>query len=82
MTLAVLDKGRMSMHRRRKVVNAVALTLSLAAMAFGLFWLAWILIETIRLGIGGLAWTVFTEPRRSARRSASCAASTSPSTAS
>jgi phosphate transport system permease protein len=61
MTLAVMDKGRMAMHNRRKVVNAIALTLSLGAMAFGLFWLAWILIETIRLGIGGLAWTVFTE---------------------
>ena len=38
---------------RRKRVNAVALTLSLAAMAFGLFWLIWILVETVRLGIGG-----------------------------
>ena len=37
------------------VVNAVALTLSLAAMAFGLFWLVWILFETVRLGVGGLA---------------------------
>jgi phosphate transport system permease protein len=36
-----------------------ALTLSLAAMAFGLFWLIWILFETVRLGcrragLGGL----------------------------
>ena len=31
---------------RRKLVNAVALALSLAAMAFGLFWLLWILVET------------------------------------
>ena len=37
------------------------ITLSLAAMAFGLFWLAWILFETIRLGVGGLALSVFTE---------------------
>jgi phosphate transport system permease protein len=37
------------------------LTLSLAAMSFGLFWLAWILFETIRLGIGGMAVTIFTE---------------------
>ena len=36
-------------------MNVVALTLSLAAMAFGLFWLVWILVETLRLGIGGLA---------------------------
>ena len=60
-TLSALDTGRMSMHRRRKRVNAIALALSLAAMAFGLFWLAWILIETVRLGIGGLTFAVFTQ---------------------
>ena len=58
---ASLDPGRLAKHRRRKVVNAVALSLSLAAMAFGVFWLVWILFETVRLGIGGLALTVFTE---------------------
>ncbi len=52
---------RMAMFRRRKRVNAIALTLSLAAMAFGLFWLIWILVETVRLGVGGLAWSTFTE---------------------
>ena len=51
----------MGMHLKRKRMNVVALTLSLAAMAFGLFWLAWILFETIRLGIGGIALSVFTE---------------------
>ena len=61
MSLFALDAGRLGLHRRRKAVNAVALTLSLGAMAFGLFWLAWILFETIRLGIGGMALTVFTE---------------------
>jgi len=53
--------ARRRMHSRRKLVNAVALGLSLAAMAFGLFWLAWILVETVRLGVGGLHWTLFTE---------------------
>ncbi|GIX25060.1 MAG: phosphate transport system permease protein PstA [Caldimonas sp.] len=61
MSLASFDPGRLAMHRRRKRVNAVALTLSLCAMAFGLVWLVWILVETIRLGIGGLALSVFTE---------------------
>ena len=56
-----LDEGRMALHNRRKVVNVVALSMALAAMAFGLFWLVWILVETVRLGIGGLAWSVFTE---------------------
>jgi phosphate transport system permease protein len=60
-SIAVPDPGRQALHQRRKAVNAVALTLSLAAMAFGLFWLAWILIETIRLGVGGLSIAVFTQ---------------------
>jgi phosphate transport system permease protein len=52
---------RLQMHRRRKHINAIALTLSLAAMAFGVFWLIWILVETVRLGLGGLSLSVFTE---------------------
>ena len=59
--LSAGDKARMGMHLKRKRMNVVALTLSLAAMAFGLFWLAWILFETIRLGIGGIALSLFTE---------------------
>ena len=60
-SLATLDAGRLAKHRHRKRVNVVALTLSLAAMAFGVFWLIWILYETVRLGLGGLSWAVFTE---------------------
>jgi phosphate transport system permease protein len=56
-----LDSAHLAMHARRKRINSIALALSLAAMAFGLFWLAWILVETIRLGIGGLSVAVFTE---------------------
>ena len=59
--LAPPDTARLRLHARRKRVNAVALTLALAAMAFGLFWLIWILIETVRLGIGGMALSLFTE---------------------
>lgn len=47
---------RLPMHRRRKTINIVAIVLSLGAMSFGIFWLIWILLETVRLGIGGLAW--------------------------
>lgn len=61
MSITNFDPGRLAMHRRRKRVNAVALTLSLCAMAFGLVWLVWILVETVRLGIGGMALSVFTE---------------------
>jgi phosphate transport system permease protein len=59
--MSVIDAGRLRMHAQRKRINVVALTLSLSAMAFGMFWLAWILFETIRLGIGGIALSVFTE---------------------
>jgi len=45
----------------RKRTNFIALTLSLAAMAFGLVWLIWILVETVRLGVDGLVLSTFTE---------------------
>ena len=61
MSVVGFDSARLAKHAARKRVNAVALTLSLAAMAFGLFWLIWILIETVRLGIGGIALATFTE---------------------
>ncbi len=56
-----LRSSRLRMHARRRRVNAVALTLSLAAMAFGLFWLIWILFETVRLGLGGMNLALFTQ---------------------
>jgi len=60
-TLSTLSTSHLAMHRRRKRVNAIALTLALAAMAFGVFWLVWILVETVRLGVGGLSLSLFTE---------------------
>ena len=56
-----LEETRRSRYAQRKLVNQIALTLSLLAMAFGLFWLFWILIETVRLGFGGLALATLTE---------------------
>ena len=56
-----LQATRLAKHKQRKLVNAVAMVLCMSAMAFGLFWLAWILIETVRLGIGGLTLSIFTE---------------------
>ena len=58
---AELHIQRARMHASRKRVNIVALTLSLGAMAFGLVWLIWILFETVRLGIDGLALATFTQ---------------------
>jgi phosphate transport system permease protein len=60
-TAAALAASRVVHHARRKRVNQLALALSLAAMAFGIFWLLWILFETVRLGFGGLTLATFTE---------------------
>ncbi len=60
-TATTRDARRLAMHHKRKRVNTIALTLSLGAMAFGVFWLIWILFETIYLGIGGLNWATFTQ---------------------
>jgi len=45
---------------RRKLTNRAALGLSMAAMAFGLFWLAWILFTTLELGVAGMSPELFT----------------------
>ncbi|HEX5688334.1 MAG TPA: phosphate ABC transporter permease PstA [Ideonella sp.] len=60
-TFTSLDAGRLAMHRKRKRVNVIALALSLTAMAFGVFWLIWILYETVTRGFGGISWQVFAE---------------------
>ena len=58
---AALERDRQANYARRKFVNRVALTLSLLAMACGLFWLFWILFETLRLGLSGLTMDTLTE---------------------
>ncbi|CAB5661883.1 Phosphate transport system permease protein pstA [Delftia tsuruhatensis] len=58
---AELARVRQAKYARRKRLNQVALTLSLMAMAFGVFWLIWILWETITLGIGGMSLALFSE---------------------
>jgi phosphate transport system permease protein len=52
---------RQARYAKRKITNQVALVLSLMAMAFGLFWLFWILFETVRLGAGGMTWAMLTQ---------------------
>jgi phosphate transport system permease protein len=51
----------MTKYEKRQWVNRVALGLSLSAMAFGLFFLSWILWEIVRQGIGGLSIAAFTQ---------------------
>ncbi|SAK48980.1 phosphate transporter permease subunit PtsA [Caballeronia glebae] len=56
-----VEATRRKLQRRRRGTNALALTLSLVAMAFGLLWLVWILFTTLKLGIGGLSVELFTQ---------------------
>ena len=58
---AELDASRRKMQSWRSTKNKIALTLSLLTMAFGLFWLVWILFTTVTRGVGGLSWSLFTE---------------------
>lgn len=51
----------MDLRTKRKLINKIALTLSMVAMAFGLFWLAWILFTTLELGVAGLSIDLFTK---------------------
>ncbi|MBC7781313.1 MAG: phosphate ABC transporter permease PstA [Proteobacteria bacterium] len=61
MSLWAADDPRLALHRRRKATNVIALVLSLGAMAFGLVWLIWILVETAILGFSGMSTALFTE---------------------
>jgi len=51
----------MARWRWRKCVNHLALTLSLAAMVFGVFWLIWIIWDAVRLGVPGLNWALVSQ---------------------
>ena len=59
--MSAQDDFRLAAYERRKRTNFIALTLSLGAMAFGLFWLFWILWETLRLGFDGLTWAALSQ---------------------
>lgn len=50
-----------SLYARRRLVNAINLTVSMLAMAFGLFWLTWILWTLLRQGLGGIDVQLFTQ---------------------
>ncbi len=58
---AELQASRRKMQARRSIRNKIALTLSMLTMAFGLFWLVWILFTTITRGVDGFSLALFTE---------------------
>ena len=48
-------------YRSRARTNKVLLTLSAIALAFGLFWLAWIIFTLLSKGAAALSFTLFTQ---------------------
>jgi len=59
--ISAMSASKLAMHHRRKRVNVIALSAAFGAMAFGVFWLLWILFETVHLGGGGVNFALFTE---------------------
>lgn len=49
------------LYRRRRLLNTVNKVLSMLTVVFGLFWLVWILYTLLKLGLGGLSLSVFTQ---------------------
>lgn len=50
-----------SIYTRRRIINAINLTGSVLAMAFGLFGLFWILLTLFEKGLGGISLAIFTQ---------------------
>ena len=51
----------LNLYTRRRIINAVGLTISMLAMAFGLFWLCWILWTLLAHGLPALTPLVFSQ---------------------
>lgn len=58
---AALIASRTRMQARRRLKNRLALSLSMVTMAFGLFWLVWILFATLTRGLDGMSLSLFSE---------------------
>ena len=51
----------MTLYARRRLINGLTLGISVLAMLFGLFWLAWILLTLLSHGLGGFSLSIFTQ---------------------
>jgi phosphate transport system permease protein len=51
----------LTLYARRRLINILSLSISVLAMAFGLFWLGWILFTLLQHGVPGLSMAVFTQ---------------------
>ena len=51
----------LTLYTRRRLINALSLSISVLTMLFGLFWLGWILLTLLQYGLPGLTMAVFTQ---------------------
>jgi len=56
-----MEPDMFDLYARRRIINIVSLGISVLAMAFGLFWLGWILWTLLENGLPGLGMHVFTQ---------------------
>ena len=51
----------LDLYTRRRIINTIGLAISMLAMAFGLFWLCWILLTLLEHGLPALTPVVFAQ---------------------
>jgi phosphate transport system permease protein len=54
------SKMNSAIYFRRRLINRLTMGISMLAMAFGLFWLCWILLTLVQNGISGIHLSIFT----------------------
>lgn len=61
MSTVAVPHGSQALYRRRKLINAIAISLACAAAIFGLAFLGWILWTLVAKGFAGLDLALFTQ---------------------
>jgi phosphate transport system permease protein len=56
-----MEPDMLDLYARRRIINTLSLGISILAMAFGLFWLGWILWTLLEHGLPSLGAHVFTQ---------------------
>jgi phosphate transport system permease protein len=61
MSVVTIPRASQALYRRRKLINAIAISLACAAAVFGLAFLGWILWTLVAKGFAGLNLALFTQ---------------------
>ena len=57
----MMDASKNPVYRRRLLTHRIGISLSVLAMAFGIFFLLWILVTLVINGFGALSWAMLSE---------------------